>query len=59
MLCFSELEPGDYGPRRVTQAEIRTSFHDGWRINYIKPTVMEGRLRPNGVHAWLSSISKE
>jgi len=26
MLCFSDLEPGTYGPRRVTQAEIRSSF---------------------------------
>jgi len=58
MLCFSEAEPGDYGPRRVTQAEIRASFQDGWHINYIRPAVMEGRLRPNGVQAWLSSISK-
>jgi cyclopropane fatty-acyl-phospholipid synthase-like methyltransferase len=59
MLCFSELEPGDYGPRRVTQAEIKNSFQDGWRINYIRPAIMEGRLRPSGIHAWLSSISKE
>ena len=59
MLCFSELEPGDYGPRRVTQAEIRDSFRDGWHINYIRPVTMEGRLRPEGAHAWLSSISKE
>jgi cyclopropane fatty-acyl-phospholipid synthase-like methyltransferase len=59
MLCFSELEPGDYGPRRVTQAEIKSSFPDGWHINYIRQATLEARLRPNGVHAWLSSISKE
>jgi SAM-dependent methyltransferase len=56
---LSKLKPGDYGPRRVTQAEIKASFQDGWRINYIRPAVMEGRLRQNGVQAWLSSISKE
>ncbi len=59
MLCFSELEPGDHGPRRVTQAEIRNSFQDGWHINYIRPVIMESRLRPSGIHAWLSSISKK
>ena len=59
MLCFSELEPGEYGPRRVTQAEIRDSFHDGWHVNYIREATLEGRLRLSGVHAWLSSISKE
>jgi ubiquinone/menaquinone biosynthesis C-methylase UbiE len=58
MLCFSELEPGSYGPRRITQAEIRDSFLDGWHINYIRPATMEGRMRPEGAHAWLSSISK-
>ncbi len=30
MLCFSEHEPGSYGPRRVTQAEIRATFRKGW-----------------------------
>jgi len=59
MLCFSELEPGDYGPRRVTQAEIKKSFQDGWRINYIRPAVMESRRPGDGIHAWLSSISRE
>jgi len=59
MLCVSEAEPGDYGPRRVTQAEIRESFKEGWRINYIRPATLEGRLRPSGAHGWLSSISKE
>jgi len=59
MLCFSDLEPGTYGPRRVTQAEIRGSFERPWRINYIKSAQKEARHRPNGIRAWLSSISKE
>jgi cyclopropane fatty-acyl-phospholipid synthase-like methyltransferase len=29
MLCFSELEPEGYGPRRITQAEIKNSFLRG------------------------------
>jgi cyclopropane fatty-acyl-phospholipid synthase-like methyltransferase len=29
MLCFSELEPGGYGPRRITKIEIHDSFRDG------------------------------
>jgi cyclopropane fatty-acyl-phospholipid synthase-like methyltransferase len=59
MLCFSELEPGGYGPRRVTQGEIRDSFRDGWTINYIRPAVFESRTRAEGPRAWLSSISKK
>ena len=33
MLCFSEHEPGDWGPHRVTQAEIRAAFTDGWSVD--------------------------
>jgi cyclopropane fatty-acyl-phospholipid synthase-like methyltransferase len=58
MLCFSDLEPGTYGPRRVTQAEIRGSFERPWHINYIKSAQKEARNHPNGIRAWLSSISK-
>ena len=58
MLCFSDLEPGTYGPRRVTQAEIRSSFERQWRINDIKSAQEEARHHPDGIRAWLSSISK-
>src|SRR3954470_16853243 len=30
LLCFSDEEPGTQGPRRVSQAEIREAFSDGW-----------------------------
>jgi cyclopropane fatty-acyl-phospholipid synthase-like methyltransferase len=59
MLCFSELEPGGYGPRRVTKKEIQDSFQDGWSINYIRPAVFESRTRVKGPRAWLSSLSKK
>jgi len=56
---LSELKPEDYARLRVTQAEIKASFQDGWRINYIRPATLEARLGPNEVHGWLSSISKD
>jgi cyclopropane fatty-acyl-phospholipid synthase-like methyltransferase len=59
MLCFSDLEPGGYGPRRITQAEIRDTFREGWTINYIRPAVFESRTRAEGSRAWLSSIKKK
>jgi SAM-dependent methyltransferase len=58
MLCFSELEPGSCGPRRVTQRDIRNAFDRTWHINYIRPAQMESRRLTDGIHAWLSSISK-
>ena len=59
MLCFSDLEPGGYGPRRITKREIQESFRDGWSINYIRPATFEARTRAEGSRAWLSSISKK
>jgi cyclopropane fatty-acyl-phospholipid synthase-like methyltransferase len=59
MLCFSELQPGSYGPRRVTQAAIKNTFDLPWHINYIRPALMESTRSPSGIKAWLASISKE
>jgi cyclopropane fatty-acyl-phospholipid synthase-like methyltransferase len=59
MLCFSDLEPTGYGPRRITKREIQDSFRDGWSINYIRAAVFESRTRTEGPRAWLSSISKK
>jgi len=58
MLAPSDLEPGENGPRRVTQQEIRAAFEDGWRINWIRAAVFEGRRQPGGYLAWLSSITR-
>jgi cyclopropane fatty-acyl-phospholipid synthase-like methyltransferase len=59
MLCFSDLEPAGYGPRRISKREIRESFHEGWSINYIRPAIFESRTRAEGPRAWLSSIAKK
>jgi SAM-dependent methyltransferase len=48
MLCFSELQPGDWGPRRVTRDEIRASFGDGWRVDSIEPATFDIAIDPNG-----------
>src|SRR5450432_1107977 len=32
LMCFSDRQPGDFGPRRVRQDELRIAFGDGWRI---------------------------
>ena len=59
MLCFSDLEPAGYGPRRISKREIQDSFSDGWSINYIRPAIFESRTRAEGPRAWLSSIAKK
>ena len=56
MMCFSEHEPGSWGPRRVTQAEIRESFRQGWLIDYIREAKFDTNLGARKCKAWLSSI---
>jgi SAM-dependent methyltransferase len=58
LLCFSEHTPGTTGPRRVTQAEIRAAFADGWRVDRIEPSRLEVRpeYAPEPAHAWLAKI---
>ncbi|MDP9331221.1 MAG: class I SAM-dependent methyltransferase [Actinomycetota bacterium] len=58
MLCFSEGEPGTWGPRRVRQAEIRASFEDGWSVGSIDAATMDVTIDPGGVHAWLATITR-
>jgi cyclopropane fatty-acyl-phospholipid synthase-like methyltransferase len=59
MLCFSELESGDWGPRRVTQREIREAFDRGWKVDSIQEARFETNLGAEGCRAWLSSITRE
>jgi len=44
LLCFSEHTPGNAGPRRVTQKELRDAFAQGWEIQSIKPAEFETRV---------------
>ncbi|MGA3114157.1 MAG: class I SAM-dependent methyltransferase [Syntrophobacteraceae bacterium] len=57
MICFSEHEPGSWGPRRVTQAEIRESFKQGWSVDYIREAIFDTNLDSRKCNAWLSSIT--
>jgi SAM-dependent methyltransferase len=56
LMCFSDHQPGDWGPRRVTQAEIRAVFTDGWRVNSIEPSAFETTF--GDAQAWLATISR-
>lgn len=58
MLCFSDLQPGDWRPRRVTQDEIRDSLTAGWTIESIEPAVIELTWDPAGALAWQVSATR-
>ena len=58
MLCFSDEQPGDWGPRRITRAEIESSFAAGWRIESIEASRIEITIDPDGAQAWLAAVTR-
>ncbi len=41
LLEFSEHEPGDWGPKRISQRDIREAFGEGWVVESIEPSRFE------------------
>jgi len=58
LLCFSDAQAGEFGPRRVSQDEIRESFAQGWRVESVDAVTMDVTFAraPEGVRAWRASI---
>ena len=52
VLCFSDAEPPGWGPRRVSEAELRTTFSVGWHVREIEATAFETNLEAGDVRAW-------
>jgi SAM-dependent methyltransferase len=58
LLCFSDRQPGDWGPRRITQHEIRDSFVEGWRVDSIDAAYFDVNLEPGRALAWQAAITR-
>jgi SAM-dependent methyltransferase len=58
MLCFSENEPGVWGPRRVTQDEIREVFADRWDVEAIEADEINVTFRAEPVRSWFATIAR-
>ena len=58
LMCFSDRQPGDWGPRRVTEGELHASFGPGWRVAALTPDRFE--INPvfgaATAEAWLADI---
>jgi SAM-dependent methyltransferase len=52
MLCFSDEQPGDWGPRRVAQEDIRAAFSEGWEVAPIHRAVIDLTWDSVGALAW-------
>ena len=58
LLCFSERQLGELGPRRVTQAEIRATFAPGWSVDSVVEAHFAATLPGGGAQAWLAMLTR-
>lgn len=59
LTCISDQQPGDWGPRRVSEAEIRTTFAHGWVIDELRECRRERRSElESPARAWLATIRR-
>ena len=58
MLCFSDKEPGNEGPRRISRKEIKDAFSEMFKINYIKDTFFASKYHRKGARAYIVSMTK-
>ena len=61
LMCFCDRQPGEFGPRRVSQAELREAFADGWTVESISAdsfeiNPIEGTTR---AQAWLAVLRRD
>jgi SAM-dependent methyltransferase len=61
LLCFSDRQPGDFGPRRIRQDELREAFADGWTIDSIEADTFEvtrGFEMATTAQAWRAAVQR-
>jgi SAM-dependent methyltransferase len=58
VLCFSDRQPGEWGPRRIRQEELREAFAEGWRVDSIEERTLEITIDTEGAKAWLGVFTR-
>jgi SAM-dependent methyltransferase len=62
LMCFSDRQPGTFGPRRVGQDELRAAFSEGWTIIDIQAETFAINREAFGTataQAWLATVSRD
>ena len=66
LLCFSDHEPGNEGPRRVSRQELYDAFADGWVVESIQlvqieinPEFTEVQFSKGGPKAWFAVVRRK
>lgn len=58
VLCFSDAEPPGWGPRRVTEAELRGAFRGGFALNDLREARFASLRSDDGARAWLATLTR-
>jgi len=65
LMCFSDEQPGEGGPRRVSQGELQEAFSDGWTVESIvathfgvNPEADQRHFGADGPKAWFAVICR-
>ncbi|MQG15631.1 MAG: class I SAM-dependent methyltransferase [SAR202 cluster bacterium] len=58
LIAWSEFEPGDDGPRRISRHEIQKVFQNEWTDITIVKSIYETNIHADGAAAWLASMTK-
>lgn len=60
VLCFSDAEPGTWGPHRISKDELSAAFSRtrGWSSLSITPERLETNLDAGSASAWLAMIQR-
>lgn len=65
LMCFSNEEPGQQGPRRISRTDLEKAFAEGWQIESIessrfevRPDLPEFMFSPGGPKAWFLTAKR-
>jgi len=56
LLCDARSDGSPESVPGLSEAELRRRFDDGWRVEFVEPTVFERRWSPNA--AYLAGLAR-
>ena len=59
LLCFSDREPGEQGPQRLTRDDLMSAFAERWQVESIERTTLDSPTRAEGINAWSVVLIRE